>query len=241
MQSPLYELNNVIFESGNFRPLDVKKFEVHRGTVYSISGKPGSGKTVFLDVLSRNLRHSSGEIKFESKDISQVSNSELSDQIAFVRQINKAPRWTTVESYILKVLDSYSHTRNEKKKRLARIINQMEIKHLLDRPMRKLTPGQLRWVILSAMIAADAKVLLIDEIEQHLSPDAVNNLVRILYRKSNYDGITVIITTQNPEILKKIVTIFITMNSGRITSVRSAKKPRKYNKRKKPNQNNKKD
>ena len=69
MQSPLYELNNVIFESGNFRPLDVKKFEVHRGTVYSISGKPGSGKTVFLDVLSRNLRHSSGEIKFESKDI----------------------------------------------------------------------------------------------------------------------------------------------------------------------------
>jgi len=92
-----------------------------------------------------------------------------------------------------------------------------------------LTPGQLRWVVLAAAIAADTKVLLIDEIEKHLSPDALMNVVRILYKKSNYDGNTVIVTTLNAEALKKMVTIFITMNSGRISSVRSATKRRRTN------------
>ena len=228
MQLPLYELKEVVYQSDNFRALDIKKFEIHRGTVYSISGKPGSGKTTFFNILSNQLKINSGEINYDGKNLYAIPKKELSNQLAIVPQENKIP-WGTVEKYLNKTLDRYEHTQKDKDKRIDKIAKQMDITHLFERPMKKLTPGQLRWVVLAAAIAADTKVLLIDEIEKHLSPDALMNVVRILYKKSNYDGNTVIVTTQNAEALKKMVTIFITMNSGRISSVRSATKRRRTN------------
>lgn len=226
MQLPLFELKDVSYQPGNFRALDIKKFEIHRGTVYSIAGKPGSGKSVFLNILSNNLKPNSGDVNFEGQTLYRISKKELLNQLAFVQQSDKAC-WGTVKKYFEKTLSRYEHTQKDMGKRIDKISKQMGVSHLFDRPMKKLTPGQLRWVILAANIAADTKVLLIDEIEKHLSPDSLTNLVRILYKKSNYDGNTVIVTTQNPEALKKMVTIFITMNSGRISSVRSAVKRRK--------------
>ena len=88
--------------------------------------------------------------------------------------------------------------------------------------MRSLTPSQLRWVVLAGNIATDAKILFIDEIELHLGRSDINTLTRILYRKCNYDGVTIIATTQNKEYFTKLSSVSITLNAGRITSVRSS-------------------
>ena len=99
--------------------------------------------------------------------------------------------------------------------------------------MKSLTPGELRWVVLATMIGADSKVLFIDEIEMHLGKNDLKNLINILHRKINYDGVTVIASTQNKELLSRIASVTITLENGRITSVRSSgkKKDRYYNNR----------
>lgn len=221
MQIPLFEITNVTQQKDKFRALDIKKFEIHRGTIYSITGKPAAGKSVLLDLLAKKVKHNSGEIKFDGKDLWETPNKEFQDQIAYVQQNVKAPFFTTVAQYLDKTLNGYSHTQKDKDKRIDSISKKMEITYLMDKPMRSLTPGQLRWVDLATKIAADTKVLLIDEIEQHLSADSLNNLIRILHRKSNYDGVTIVLTTMNPEMLKKIVSVYIAMQGGRISSVRS--------------------
>ncbi len=224
MQIPIFEINNVTLQSGSFRALDIKKFEIHRGAIYSISGKPASGKSILLQVLARDAVVTSGDVKFEGKPIAQVNKSEFNDQLAVVKQTVKAPWGLTTEGYITKVLKKYSHARNDISKRIESISKKMELGNLLDKKMTKLTPGQLRWVELAAKIAADTKVLMIDEIEQHLTTDSLNNLIRILYRKSNYDGVTIVLTTLTPEVLKKMVSVYIAMQGGRISSVRSYSK-----------------
>ena len=87
--------------------------------------------------------------------------------------------------------------------------------------MRDLTPSQLRWVDLAANIASFPKVLFIDELELHLSMNKIKNLSKILYRKVNYEGITIIATTQNKEFFSNVSSVSININHGRITSVRS--------------------
>ena len=59
----------------------------------------------------------------------------------------------------------------------------------------------------------------------------MNILNKILYRKSNYDGITIIATTQNRELFSSLVSVNINLNHGRITSVRSSNKKRKSSKK----------
>ena len=87
--------------------------------------------------------------------------------------------------------------------------------------------------MLATMIGADSKVLFIDEIEQHLGKNNQKTLLSILHRKINYDGITLITSTQNKEILSRIASVTITLESGRITSVRSSgKKSERYRNKK---------
>ena len=127
-----------------------------------------------------------------------------------------------------KMIGKFSHIKNVEK-RMDDISRKMNLMHLLNRKIKLLTPGEIRWVGLATMIGADSKVLFIDEIELHLGKKDQKTLLSILHRKINYDGVTVITSTQNKELLSRIASVTITLENGRITSVRSSgKKKDKY-------------
>ena len=232
MTQPIFSFKNITYEIKGQKILYIKKFEMHRGATYLVDGGMGSGKTSLINILSRKVKVKSGDCKYEQRKLSSYSSRLFNDQVAIVSQEFKAP-YGTVGKYLKKILKQYSHISNPNKK-IDDICRKMEFEHLLERKMRTLSPGQLRWVVLAANIAADTKVLLIDEIEQHLSKDNINQLVKILYRKSNYDGVTIVATTQNKDSLsQRLASVSVTLDSGRITSVRSANKKKKYYSRKK--------
>ena len=103
----------------------------------------------------------------------------------------------------------------------------MDLKNLLDKKVRSLTESQFRWVDLASKIASYPKVLFIDELELRLSKKNIELLSKILYRKCNYDGVTLIAATQNPDFFTNLTSVNITLNQGRITKVRSFSKSKK--------------
>ncbi len=227
MPIPLYSIKSLFVSKGGEDRLAIKQFDIHRGACYVFEGQMGSGKTTFLDILYSRRKTPRGEVKFEERDIHEYSNREYQDQIAIVPQEFKPP-WGTVRNYMTKTIGKFSHIRNSEK-RMDEISRKMNFTSILNRKMKSLTPGELRWVMLATMIGADSKVLFIDEIEQHLGKKDQKTLLSILHRKINYDGITLITSTQNKEILSRIASVTITLESGRITSVRSSgKKNERY-------------
>ncbi len=227
MPIPLYSIKGLFVSKGGEDKLAIKQFDIHRGACYVFEGQMGSGKTTFLDILYSRRKTPRGEVKFEERDIHEYSNREYQDQIAIVPQEFKPPLGT-VRNYMTKTIGKFSHIRNPEK-RMDEISRKMNFTSILNRKMKSLTPGELRWVMLATMIGADSKVLFIDEIEQHLGKKDQKTLLSILHRKINYDGITLITSTQNKEILSRIASVTITLESGRITSVRSSgKKNERY-------------
>ena len=97
---------------------------------------------------------------------------------------------------MIKNIRKYKYIANPDK-RLKNIVEKMQINYLLDKKIKLLTPGQLRWVVLATQIAADTKILFIDEFEQHLGKEDIKKLINILYRKIKYDGITLIASMQS--------------------------------------------
>ena len=230
MQIPLYRIKNLHIKTGKKELLQIKQFDIHRGACYVFEGRMGSGKTTFLEILStrRNVRNA--EIKFEEKDIRSYSNHEYQEQIAVVPQ-RFSPPWGRVENYMIKTIKRYSHIKYPNKS-LDEISRKMNMSSLLQRRMKSLTPGELRWVVLATQIAADTKVLIIDEYEQHLGKEEINKLNTILYRKINYDGITLITTTQNKDIFSRLASVIVTLENGKIISLRSfSKKKNNYRKK----------
>ena len=230
MPIPLYTIKDLYVSKGDEDTLAIKQFDIHRGACYVFEGRMGSGKTTFLDILYMRRKVQRAEIMFEEKNIYKYSNQEYQDQVAIVPQIFNPP-WGIVRNYMGKTIGKFSHIKNQEK-RMDEICRKMNLTNLLNRKMKSLTPGELRWVVLATMIGADSKVLFIDEIEMHLGKDDLKNLISILHRKINYDGVTVILSTQNKELLSRIASVTITLENGRITSVRSSgkKKERYYNK-----------
>ena len=231
MPIPLYSIKGLFVSKGGEDKLTIKQFDIHRGACYVFEGQMGSGKTTFLDILYSRRKTPRGEVKFEERDIHEYSNREYQDQIAIVPQEFKPP-WGTVRNYMTKTIGKFSHIRNSEK-RMDEISRKMNFTSILNRKMKSLTPGELRWVMLATMIGADSKVLFIDEIEQHLGKKDQKILISILHRKINYDGITLSTSTQNKEILSRIASVTITLEGGRITSVRSSgKKNERYRNKK---------
>ena len=228
MQLPIYSLNNLLVDSKGLRRLTIKSFDIHRGAIYVVSGKPGSGKTTMLNVLANKIKIKNNSVAYEGKNLYQVSNKDFNEDVTYVSQINK-PTWFSAEHYMKKIISKSSHRSNNVEKHINKISKQLNCQHLLNRNMRMLTPGQLRWIILASAIATDSKVLIIDEIEQHLSSDMIKLLCKVLHRKSNHDGVSIILSTLNPEFVFSISSVIINLSDGRITSVRSSNR-RKNNK-----------
>jgi len=224
LKNPIYKVSNLKGKKGTNLILDVKKLEIHRGSCYVVYGDVGSGKTTLLNFLAKNDQTKNDVIYYESKDINQISKPEYLKETYFVPQDIKSPWFgVTVNDYLLKKLKTYKNLSDPSRK-ASEIIRKMNLKKYLNRNLKELSPGEKRWIELALAIAADTKVLFIDGFGQYLGDEKINSLCRILYRKINYDGVTVIIGTHIREKLSKIASVFIRLDAGRIVSVRSRKK-----------------
>ena len=217
MKKPIFEFKNLLYNKNNTNILNIKKFEIHRSACYLFNGNMASGKTLLLDVLSKNNNNYAGDIRYEGNDFKKISKFNFKKDVKYVKQSINAPYFKTVESYIKSIIGSDGDV----KKNINEIVKVMDFKYIINSKMRELSPGQLRWVDLAANIAAFPKVLFIDELELHLSMSKIKSLSKILYRKVNYEGITIIATTQNREFFSNLSSVTININHGRITSVRS--------------------
>lgn len=222
MPVPIYSINDLCVSKKDKNLLTIKQFDIHRGACYVFEGRMGAGKTTFLEVLYLRKKPNRGTISFEENNIYSYSHNDYQDQIAIVPQSFEVP-WGSVKKYMIKTISKFSYIKKAEKK-MNEICNKMNIDNLLERPMKTLTPGELRWILLATMIAADSKVLFIDEIELHLGKKDISNLLSILHKKIKYDGVTLITSTQNRELIKRIASVTITLDKGRIISVRSSSK-----------------
>ena len=212
MKKPIIAIKNLTVPTKrkqNF--INIKNFEFHRGACYLINGEMCSGKTLLINVISGNENKYSGDVFYETKLLKEYKSRNLASQFSYVKQIEKRSYFKTVKSYIYNEIKSKTNSSDSINSKLNNIIKVMDLKLILDQKLTVLTPGQFRWVDLASNIASFPKVLIIDEIELHLNMKYIKSLCKILYRKSNYEGVTIIATTQNKEFFTSLSSINISI------------------------------
>ena len=224
MKNPIYSISKVVIKKDDRKVLDIKQLDIHRGSCYVIYGDVGSGKTTLLNLLFKKEQISDGSLLYEDTDLDSISKANYNKDIYHVSQELKLPWFkVSVQDYINKNVNSHTSL-TDPKRRIKSVINKMKLSKYLDRDYRKLSDGERRWVELAVSIACDTKVLLIDGFGQYLGEEKINILSQILYRKINFDGVTVVICTHIRERLSRIASVFIRLDQGKIVGVRSKKK-----------------
>ena len=216
MNNSLYQLNKVQFKKEDFR-LNINKFEIHRGAIYLISGRITSGKTLLLNLLNNSANYK-GYIKYDGVDLSECNSSNFKKEVVCISGMINS--WKKSHSFINQFVSNYD-TIEKSSKDIKNLVKRLGASKFLDTRVRSLSLSQRRIISLIAGIAADSKVLIIDDLDAYLTNEELKIVKSVLQKKANYHGVTVIASCRYIYNFSKFASVNITLDSGRIVKVRS--------------------
>lgn len=201
------------------KALDGINLEINEGEFVCIVGTSGSGKSTLLNMIGGLDRPTNGEVKIANKDISKLSDDELTifrrREIGFVfQQFNLIPILNVYENIVLPIELDGNKIDN---KHVDLVIKSLGLENKIYNLPNNLSGGQQQRVAIARALASKPSIILADEptgnLDSKTSQD-VMGLLKIMSKKFNQ---TIVMITHNEEIAQmgdKIIRI----EDGKIVS-----------------------
>ncbi len=174
--------------------------KVDDGDFIAIMGPSGCGKTTLLNILGTIDDSTSGEFKFFGQNISKLNEKQKTElrkrNIGFVFQNFNLIEELTVYENIELPLQYLGWKRNDRKKRVDEVINQLNISHRKDLFPVQLSGGQQQRVAVARAIIAKPSLLLADEPTGNLDSMHGEEVMTLL-NDLNKTGTTIIMVTHS--------------------------------------------
>ena len=193
----VFDINGLTFSYGTNEVIKGLDLSIKQGKVTTLIGANGCGKSTLFNLITKNLRPNSGEIRLEGKDISQVKLKDFARQVAIVHQYNTAPADISVEKLVAFGRTPYhglgspsnSEEDEEKIKRALEITNTEKLK---DKAVAQLSGGQKQRVWIAMALAQDTKILFLDEPTTYLDIRYQLQILKLVRKLNEEYGMTVI-------------------------------------------------
>jgi osmoprotectant transport system ATP-binding protein len=163
---PAIEFRQVVVTTLQGRPLLRNiSLELEEGTTTVFLGRSGSGKTTLLRTVNRMVIPSSGDVLINGNSVAQADPIPLRRGIGYViQETGLFPHFTVARNAGL-VLEAKGCARDERKRRMEELLMAVGLdpSTFADRFPHQLSGGQRQRVGLARALAADPRILLMDE------------------------------------------------------------------------------
>ena len=204
----------------NYAKLEVLKgvsMEIEAGKISLLLGANGSGKSTLLKAISGVNRPVSGSIWYKGERIDEMPTGDrLRMGIGHVLEGRRIfPRMTVLEN-----LELGAHTRTEKKDILRDLEGMYERFPVLRRKKKEksgnLSGGEQQTLVIALALMTRARLLLMDEPSQGLSPLMVNDVAETITGLNKDDGLTIILVEHNLRLGLSIADRIYVLENGKI-------------------------
>ena len=184
------------------KALDGVSLNVKEGDLVAIVGQSGSGKSTLLNMIGLLDSVSGGSIEIEGKDISDLTDNELSkfrgEKIGFIFQSFFLLPGLTAQENVAEGLLYQGISRSERLEKAGEVLEQVGLGDRLSHLPKELSGGQQQRVAIARALVQDPAFVLADEPTGNLDKESGINILNIL-KELNNRGKTVIMITHNQE------------------------------------------
>ncbi len=173
-------------------------FSLQKGKIVALMGPNGVGKSTLLKTLMGLLTPLSGQMALDGRDLAAFSVRERAQHLCYMPQLYAPFLPFTVEESILMGRAPYvplwRWPTGEDIKRLAAVIDELDIKHLAKKECTALSGGEQRMMLLARALLQEPDFLLLDEPATALDSQNEARLITML-QKLTAKGIGIIMAT----------------------------------------------
>jgi len=216
--------------------LEDVNFFVAPGEFLVITGPSGAGKTTIGRLLIRELLPTSGSIKVDQENLSQIKDKHLPSlrrKIGTVFQDYKIIDDKTVYENIALALQIASYAEDQMADKISSLLEQMGIPNKGELFPRQLSGGELQRASLARAVASEPHILFADEPTGNLDKKTSEEIYKLL-KKINQAGTTVIMATHDEDLINSGKHHRICLDKGKITSDQGGQSPDKFHSPDKP-------
>jgi lipopolysaccharide export system ATP-binding protein len=189
---------------------------VEQGEIVGLLGPNGAGKTTTFYLITGLNRPDAGRVSLDGKDLTESPMYKRARAgIGYLAQEPSVFRKMTVEENIIAILETMPLTREERKARLEKMLDELGIKHLRKDRAYSLSGGERRRLEITRALVTDPKFMLLDEPFAGVDPIAVHDIQTIV-AGLRHRGLGVLITDHNVEQTLDIVDRAYIMFEGKV-------------------------
>lgn len=216
----MLEFKNVTKSFGNIKALNNVSFKINEGEFVFIIGPSGSGKTTILRLLVNEFSPTSGQILFDKEDTTNIQNNKvpkLRQKVGVVFQDFKLLKEKTIGENIEMALAIKGVKKEEWEERKKQVLKLVGLANRSNLFPAQLSGGELQRVAIARALVIDPKVIFADEPTGNLDWETGEVIMNLL-DKINKSGKTVIVTSHNLEIIKRMKKRVIKLKDGKVVN-----------------------
>jgi len=228
----LLRVDGVSKHFGGLKAVQDVSFSVGEGEIFSVIGPNGAGKTTLFNVISAVSRASAGRVMFKDQELTRCRTSDLA-QIGVSRTFQNLALFhseptidnvlvglhSTLRGTVFECAFYWGRVREEEiraRRRVEDILRFLRLEHVRDVPVGTLAYGVQKRVELARAMAAQPKLLLLDEMVSGMNQEEREDIARFVLDLRDEFGVTVLMIEHDMGIIMDLSDRVAVMHQGRL-------------------------